>query len=178
MRDHHSPVWRRPIGAAGALLLLPALATRNSFAEKDTHTMSMASSNYLSVRADWLASGNEAALEPDMPIVDAHHHFYERQGWTYLLDEYLEDARGGHDIVASVYMQALTRYRQTEPEAMRPVGEIDYVGEVTAPLQKGGAKPQVARGIWSATRIYGAARRRARPNGKRAGDAFAAFVIW
>lgn len=102
-------------------------------------------SNYLPVRAAWLASGTETALEPDMPIIDAHHHFYERPGWTYLLDEYLKDARSGHNIIASVYMQALTRYRKDGPEWMRPVGEIEYVAEVTAPLQNG--KPEVAKGI-------------------------------
>ncbi len=102
-------------------------------------------SNYLPVRAEWLASGTEAALEPDMPIIDAHHHFYERPGWIYLLDQYLEDAKSGHNITASVYMQALTRYRQSGPEEFRPVGEIEYVAGATAPLQNG--KPQVAKGM-------------------------------
>jgi predicted TIM-barrel fold metal-dependent hydrolase len=103
------------------------------------------SSNYLPVRAEWLASGTESALEPDMPIIDAHHHFYERPGWTYLLDEYLQDARSGHNITASVFMQALTRYRKDGPEELRPVGEIEYVANVTKPLQAG--KPQVAKGM-------------------------------
>ncbi len=80
-----------------------------------------------------------------MPIIDAHHHFYERPGWTYLLDEYLEDARTGHNITASVFMQALTRYRASGPESLRPVGEIEYVAGVTAALQ--GGKPQVAKGM-------------------------------
>ncbi|WP_408585190.1 amidohydrolase family protein [Paraburkholderia tropica] len=102
-------------------------------------------SNYLPVRAEWLASNTEAALEPDMPIIDAHHHFYERPGWIYMLDQYLEDARSGHNVIASVYMQALTRYRKNGPEFMRPVGEIDYVTTVTASLQK--AKPKVASGM-------------------------------
>lgn len=103
------------------------------------------SSNYLPVRAEWLASGTEAALEPELPIIDAHHHFYERPGWTYLLDEYLEDARSGHNITASVYMQALTRYRKTGPEELHPVGEVEYVANVTKPLQAG--KPQVAKAM-------------------------------
>jgi L-fuconolactonase len=101
--------------------------------------------NYLPVRPEWLASGTEAALEPDMPIIDAHHHFYERPGWTYLLDDYLQDVRSGHNITASVYMQALTRYRSSGPEAMRPVGEIEYVAGVTAPLQS--SKEQIAKGM-------------------------------
>lgn len=102
-------------------------------------------SNYLAVREKWLASGTEAALEPELPIVDAHHHFYDRPGWRYLVNEYLEDASSGHNITASVYMQALTRYRQSGPEEMRPVGEIEFVSSTTAALQRG--DPKVAKGI-------------------------------
>jgi predicted TIM-barrel fold metal-dependent hydrolase len=137
-----SPRRRQLLGAAAASVMIPALTSRRAFAKEGSMSTS---SNYLPVRAEWLASGTEAALEPDMPIIDAHHHFYERAGWTYLLDEYLEDARSGHNITASVYMQALTRYRQTGPEPLRPVGEVEYVTEATAQLQK--AKPQVAKGI-------------------------------
>lgn len=141
-----SPRRRRLIGAAAASIMIPAVTAREGFAKEETRSMSTTTtSNYLPVRADWLASGAEAALEPAMPIIDAHHHFYERTGWTYLLDEYLEDARSGHNITASVYMQALTRYRKTGPEPLRPVGEIEYVAGATAPLQDG--KPQVAKGI-------------------------------
>ncbi|MCC3721358.1 amidohydrolase family protein [Rouxiella badensis] len=99
--------------------------------------------NYLPIRNEWLASGTEIALEPDRPIIDAHHHFYDRPGWTYLLDEYLQDAQSGHNIQASVYMQALTRYRESGEASLRPVGEIEYVAEVTAHQQA--RRPQVAK---------------------------------
>ncbi|GJH30268.1 amidohydrolase [Caballeronia novacaledonica] len=144
MPSPHSIRRRHLLGAAAASVLMPALDVRNAFAKEETRSMST-SGNYLPVRAEWLASGTEAALEPDMPIIDAHHHFYERPGWTYLLDEYLEDARSGHNITASVFMQALTRYRTTGPEPLRPVGEVEYVAQVTAPMQK--EKPQIAKGI-------------------------------
>ncbi|MFM0326180.1 amidohydrolase family protein [Caballeronia glebae] len=144
METTHSLRRRRLLGAAAASILVPAFASRQGFAKEESRNMST-TSNYLPVRAEWLASGTEAALEPDMPIIDAHHHFYERPGWTYLLDEYLQDARSGHNITASVYMQALTRYRQSGPEPLRPVGEIEYVVGATAPLQHG--HPQVAKGI-------------------------------
>ena len=135
---------RQLLSAFAAFIMFPAITARQAFAKEETHSVST-TSNYLPVRADWLASGTEAALEPDMPIIDAHHHFYERPGWTYLLDEYLQDAGSGHNITASVFMQALTRYRPSGPESLRPVGEIEYVAEATAPLQRG--KPQVARGM-------------------------------
>ncbi|AFT90545.1 amidohydrolase family protein [Paraburkholderia phenoliruptrix] len=143
MAQLRSPLRRRLLGAA-ASIIIPAATARQEFTKEETRSMSTAS-NYLPVRAAWLASGTEAALEADMPIIDAHHHLYERAGWTYLLDEYLEDANSGHNITASVYMQALTRYRKSGPDQLRPVGEIEYVTQVTDRLQRG--KPQVAKGI-------------------------------
>ncbi len=107
--------------------------------------MNALTSNYLPVRPDWLASATEPALEPALPIVDAHHHFYERPGWTYLLDDYMEDLRSGHNVRASVYMQALTRYRAAGPDALRPVGETEFVAAATAPRWAEG--PEVARAI-------------------------------
>jgi predicted TIM-barrel fold metal-dependent hydrolase len=104
-------------------------------------------SNYLPVRADWLAMGAEQALEPDLPIVDAHHHFYDRPGWSYLKDDYLADAESGHHIRASVYMQALTRYRPDGPEALRPVGETEFVLASTPALPTQPTGPQIAQAI-------------------------------
>ncbi|BFG79476.1 amidohydrolase family protein [Paraburkholderia terrae] len=138
-----SPMRRQLLRAAAASIAIPVLAT-HAIANEKTRPMNP-TSNYLPVRSEWLASGTEAALEPDMPIIDAHHHFYDRPGWTYLLDEYLRDAQSGHNITASVYMQALTRYRQSGPDALRPVGEVEYVTAATAPTQ--GGRPQVAKGI-------------------------------
>lgn len=144
MRSRHSIRRRRLLSAAAASIVMPSLSVRHVFAKEESRSMST-TSNYLPVRAEWLASGTEAALEPDMPIVDAHHHLYERPGWIYLLNEYLEDARSGHNITASVFMQGLTRYRTTGAEQLRPVGEVEYVAQVTAPMQK--EEPQVAKGI-------------------------------
>lgn len=102
----------------------------------------MSSPNYLQVREEWLQRLQEEVLEPDLPIVDAHHHFYDRPGWRYLLDDYLDDAGSGHAIRASVYMQALTRYRPEGPDSMKPVGETEYIAQVNK-----GSDPQVAAGI-------------------------------
>lgn len=102
----------------------------------------MSSTNYLPVREEWLARHHEDVLEPDLPIVDAHHHFYDRPGWRYLADEYAGDMCAGHRVRASVYMQALTRYRTTGPDAMKPVGETAYAANATS-----GLLPQVAAGI-------------------------------
>ena len=100
--------------------------------------------NYIPVREQWLQLGQEAALEPALPIVDAHHHFYDRPGWTYLQREYLADATSGHAVQASVYMQALTHYRVDGPEHMKPVAETDFVARTTM-AQPG--QPRIAQGI-------------------------------
>ena len=102
-------------------------------------------SNYLPARDDWLALHSEPIIDADLPIIDAHHHFYDRPGWTYLADEYRADATSGHNIRASVYMQAQTRYRPQGPEAFRPVGETEYV--VSATANDAAHTPQLAKGI-------------------------------
>ncbi len=89
--------------------------------------MSAGSANYLPVRDSWLALHAEPILDPALPIVDAHHHFYDRPGWTYLADAFLADAASGHRIEASVHMQAQTRYRAGSDPSLHPVGETEYV---------------------------------------------------
>ena len=105
------------------------------------------SPNYLPVREDWLQRHHEDALEPALTIVDSHHHFYDRTGWRYLQDEYQADTRSGHAIRASVYMQALTRYRSSGPEALKPVGETEYIAAATDAHLPAGATPRFAAGI-------------------------------
>src|SRR5262249_36602344 len=41
---------------------------------------------YLPVRQDWLDRRKEPILAPDLPIVDPHHHLWDRPDWRYLLD--------------------------------------------------------------------------------------------
>lgn len=114
----------------------------------------MPSHNYLLVRDAWLQRHQEDVLEHALPIVDAHHHFYDRPGWRSLMDEYAADIRSGHAVRASVYMQALTRYRASGLEEL-PVGETEYVAQVT-----GTTVPQVASGIvgYADLRLGGAVR--------------------
>ena len=52
--------------------------------------------------SDWLAKRpREAALEPDLPIIDPHHHFWDSaHRGHYLLPELLDDIGGGHNIVS------------------------------------------------------------------------------
>src|SRR6185312_4701677 len=107
-----------------------------------------ASSPYLPVRDDWLARRTEAILEPDLPIVDPHHHLWERPGWNYMLDDLLADTNSGHNIVATVFVQARSMHRAGGPEEMRPVGETEFVNGVAAMSASGiYGKTKVCAGI-------------------------------
>ncbi len=90
----------------------------------------------------------EPALEPDLPIVDAHHHLWQRPGQTYLLPEFLADLGTGHRIEATVFVQCHAMYRAAGPEALRPVGETEFVAGIAAMSDSGGYGPgRVALGI-------------------------------
>ena len=69
-------------------------------------------SNYLAVRPTGSRRRRTRARGCDLPIVDAHHHFYERPGWIYMLDDYLQDARSGQHPGVHAGADALSRLRQ------------------------------------------------------------------
>lgn len=94
---------------------------------------------------EWLAAGHEPALEPDLPIVDAHHHFSEHWG-GYLPNDLLKDGEG-HDIRATVYVQCGWHYRTDGPQALRPVGETEAVVACTREPNRRQSHTQVAAGI-------------------------------
>jgi predicted TIM-barrel fold metal-dependent hydrolase len=98
----------------------------------------------------WLAKRpREAALEPDLPIVDPHHHFWEAQRrGRYFLPELLEDIGGGHNIVATVFLECQAMYRKDGPREMAPVGEVEFVNGIAAMSASGNyGKCRVAEAI-------------------------------
>ena len=101
------------------------------------------------VRSDWLALRQEDILEPDLPIVDPHHHLVDRANTgRYLLPELLTDTGSGHNITATVYLEWLSMYRAGGPEEMRPVGEVEFANGVAAMAASGNyGKTQVCAGI-------------------------------
>ncbi len=99
----------------------------------------------------------EAILEPDLPIIDPHHHLWDRtQGNTgdlppprhgfeamlrmvphYLFDELLADMTRGHNVIGTVYMECGSMYRAEAAPAFRPVGETEFVNGVAAMAASG-----------------------------------------
>ena len=98
-------------------------------------------SPYIPVRDDWLARRTETILEPGLPIVDPHHHLWDRPGWGYMLDDLLADTNAGHNIVGTVFVQCRSMQRATGPEELRPVGETEFVNGVAAMSASGGYGP-------------------------------------
>src|SRR6195256_3515499 len=108
-----------------------------------------APSPHLPVRPEWLAARQEEILEPDLPIVDPHHHLVDRDNTgRYLLPELLADTGSGHDVTATVYLEWLSMYRAQGPEEMRPVGEVEFANGVAAMAASGGyGRTRVNAGI-------------------------------
>jgi predicted TIM-barrel fold metal-dependent hydrolase len=80
---------------------------------------------------------DEPILDPEIPIIDAHHHLFTRPSLRYLLDDYLADARAGHKIVATVYMEIHSFARPDGPELLRPLGEIEFANGLGAMCASG-----------------------------------------
>ncbi len=97
----------------------------------------------------WLAKQpQEPILDPELPIVDTHHHFCDRSDHRYLLDELLVDINTGHNIVATVFLECRSMYRADGPAEMRPVGETEFVNGIAAMSASGGyGRTRVAAGI-------------------------------
>jgi predicted TIM-barrel fold metal-dependent hydrolase len=74
----------------------------------------------------WHAQVTEEALEPDRPIIDAHHHLW-RVGTPYEIDDLWADTGSGHNIVGTVFIECGSEYRVDGPISLQPVGETEYV---------------------------------------------------
>ena len=98
----------------------------------------------------WLAKRPpEAALEPDLPIIDPHHHLWDTPvRGQYFLPELLADIGGGHNIVSTVFLECQAMYRKAGPAEMAPVGEVEFVNGIAAMSASGNYGPcRVAEGI-------------------------------
>ena len=91
---------------------------------------------------DWLALAPEATLEPEMPICDPHHHFWDFRTdripyHRYLLHELAADINSGHNVHSTVFVEARSMYRPDGPEELRTVGEVEFVQGLAAASANG-----------------------------------------
>ncbi len=91
---------------------------------------------------DWLSLTQEPALEPDLPICDPHHHFWDFRAQSipyerYLIHELNADIYSGHNVRSTVFVEARSMYRSDGPVEMRPVGEVEFVQGLAAASASG-----------------------------------------
>jgi len=91
---------------------------------------------------DWHVLTSEQSLEPELPICDPHHHFWDRRlervpYQRYLLDELNADIYCGHNVRSTVFIECRSMYRAGEREEMRPVGEVEFVQGIAAASASG-----------------------------------------
>jgi len=100
---------------------------------------------------DWLDLVQEEALEPDLPIIDPHHHLWDfktgRVNPRYFLEEMLEDTNSGHNILATVFIECGAMFREDGPEEEKCLGETEFVNGIAA---------QSASGLYGQTRVAAA----------------------
>lgn len=99
--------------------------------------MEIVTAPHLAVRNEWLALHREAPLQPELPIIDAHHHLWDRQTGRYLTHEFSDDIQtSGHRVYSSVYVQCRSMLRRHGPGGSRSPCHI-----FSAPLAKSSPSP-------------------------------------
>jgi predicted TIM-barrel fold metal-dependent hydrolase len=99
----------------------------------------------------------EAILEPDLPIIDPHHHLWDLRPMMpafpephhhfiaavalspyYTFNElHAEIADSGHNVVGTVFMECGAFYNASYGEERKVVGEVEYVSGVAAQSASG-----------------------------------------
>ncbi len=93
----------------------------------------------------------EETLEPDLPICDPHHHLWDFPNSRYLLPELLADVQSGHKVESTVFVECTAFYSVHLSEAMKFVGETEFVTGVAAMADSGRYGP-VRAGLGIASR--------------------------
>ena len=96
----------------------------------------------------WLELVQEQTIDPNLPIIDPHHHLWDfREGTVqprYFLDDFLADANSGHNIVASVFIECGTMFRDSGPADHAMIGETEFAN---------GQAAMAASGAYGTTRV-------------------------
>ena len=93
----------------------------------------------------------EEILEPDLPILDPHHHLWDLRPLMgmfpeplhpfietlipnayYTFDQLHAHLTSGHNVIGTVFMECGAFYRADADDAMKVVGEVEFVNGVAA----------------------------------------------
>lgn len=95
----------------------------------------------------WLALHTEEVIEPDLAIVDPHHHVSDVHWGGYLEDDLLRDLGSGHRILSTVYIQCGYGYRDHGPRALMPLAETEKIVALATSVQRRKVAPKVCEAI-------------------------------
>ena len=87
---------------------------------------------HFAIRPDWLALHDEPVLEPELLIVDPHHHLWDRPESRYFFFDLLKDLQSGHNICATVFVECGAMYRKNGPSELRAIGEVEFANGAAA----------------------------------------------
>jgi len=98
----------------------------------------------------------EAILEPDLPIIDPHHHLWDLRPLMgafpeplhhfvasvalspyYTFNELIADTTSGHNIIGTVFLECGAFYKAGAGDDLKVVGEVEYVNGVAAQSASG-----------------------------------------
>ena len=79
------------------------------------------------IRHDWLALHQEDIIDPELPIVDAHHHLWDHVGNRYFVMDLLGDLSAGHNVRTTVAVECGAMYRQDAAAPLQPIGETEFL---------------------------------------------------
>ena len=106
-----------------------------------------------SLNEAWLQKVREAVIDPAYPIIDPHHHMWlhsTRRNFPYPIAELHKDTTAGHNILATVFIQCTTMYRESGPEHLKVVGETEWVNACAEEhIRSHPGGPQLCAGIVS-----------------------------
>lgn len=101
----------------------------------------------MTTTGNWLDQTIEEPLESDLPIIDPHHHLWNRPGNRYELDELRADL-AGQNVRQTVFIECSSMYRAAGAEEFRVAGETEWVQGIAAQSASGGfGEVRVATGI-------------------------------
>src|SRR5258706_12814462 len=91
---------------------------------------------------DWLALTQEPTLEPELPICDPHHHFWDfRTGripyQRYLLHPLAAVIHDGINVRSTGFIEARAMDRASSPVKLRPLGAVEVGQAVAASSARG-----------------------------------------
>lgn len=95
----------------------------------------------IELRDEWLAQVQEDILEPELEIVDPHHHLWRHGDAVYELEALHRDLGAGHNVVQTVYVECRSYQDRTAEPHLRPVGETAEVARLAASIPED--RPQI-----------------------------------